>query len=64
MTERKTETEAARRTTTPRIEVELLPAAASDDATVMERITHLTNEVYAACGPRARPARRWARSPI
>ena len=47
MTERKTETEAARRTTTPRIEVELLPAAASDDATVMGRITHLTNEVYA-----------------
>lgn len=47
MTERKPETEAARRTTTPRIEVELLPAAASDDATVMERITHLTNEVYA-----------------
>jgi len=47
MTEPKSETEAARRTTTPRIEVELLPAAASDDATVMERITDLTNEVYA-----------------
>jgi hypothetical protein len=29
MTEQKPETEAARRTTTPRIEVELLPAAAS-----------------------------------
>jgi hypothetical protein len=47
MTEPKSETEAARRTTTPHIEVELLPAGASDDATVMERITHLTNEVYA-----------------
>ena len=46
MTEPKTETEAAR-TTTPRIEVELLAAAASDDATVMERVTDLTNEVYA-----------------
>jgi ribosomal protein S18 acetylase RimI-like enzyme len=29
------------------IEVELLPAAASDDATLMQRITDLTNEVYA-----------------
>ena len=49
MTEPKTETEAAARAdeSTPRIEVELLPAAASDDATVMERITDLTNEVYA-----------------
>jgi GNAT superfamily N-acetyltransferase len=47
MTEPRTETEAARHTTTPPIEVELLPAAASDDATVMGRITDLTNEVYA-----------------
>jgi GNAT superfamily N-acetyltransferase len=31
----------------PPIEIELLPAAASDDATLMQRITDLTNEVYA-----------------
>ena len=29
------------------IEIELLPAAASDDASLMARITDLTNEVYA-----------------
>jgi ribosomal protein S18 acetylase RimI-like enzyme len=28
------------------IEVQLLPAAASDDATLMQRLTDLTNEVY------------------
>jgi GNAT superfamily N-acetyltransferase len=32
----------------PPIEVELLPAVVSDDATLMEQITELTNEVYAA----------------
>jgi GNAT superfamily N-acetyltransferase len=32
---------------TPQIEIQLLPAAASDDATLMERITDLINEVYA-----------------
>jgi GNAT superfamily N-acetyltransferase len=32
----------------PTIETELLPAAASDDAELMERITDLTNAVYAA----------------
>jgi hypothetical protein len=29
------------------IEIRLLPAAASDDATLIERITELINEVYA-----------------
>ena len=32
---------------TPPIEIQLLPAAASDDTTLMQRITDLTNEVYA-----------------
>jgi GNAT superfamily N-acetyltransferase len=32
----------------PPIEIRLLPASASDDAALMERITDLTNEVYAA----------------
>ena len=31
----------------PPIEIELLPAAASDDPTLIQRITDLTNEVYA-----------------
>jgi hypothetical protein len=30
---------------TPSIEVQLLPAAAGDDAPLMQRITELTNEV-------------------
>jgi GNAT superfamily N-acetyltransferase len=35
------------RPSTSPIEIQLLPDAASDDATLMERITELTNEVYA-----------------
>jgi GNAT superfamily N-acetyltransferase len=31
----------------PRIEIEMLPAGASDDARLIERINDLTNEVYA-----------------
>jgi GNAT superfamily N-acetyltransferase len=31
----------------PPIEIQLLPAAASDDATLMQRVTDLTNDVYA-----------------
>ncbi len=32
---------------TPQIEIQLLPAAASEDSSLMERITSLSNEVYA-----------------
>jgi GNAT superfamily N-acetyltransferase len=34
------------RESSPPIEIQLLPAAASDDARLMERISDLTNEVY------------------
>jgi ribosomal protein S18 acetylase RimI-like enzyme len=38
---------APREAVRPPIEIELLPAAASDDAQLMERIAELANEVYA-----------------